>query len=244
MAEKTKLEIRTAIKKRKPTYRRRQSNQYAKIAKNDAWRRPKGMGNKSRRNRRGHIGMLKVGYGSPKSVRGANRDGLFEVVIGNIEQLKLVDSKTHVGVISRTVGDKKKLAILEFAQKEKLSIGNVGNISAKIDEIKSKRVSKEDTKNKKPSSTPKKDTKKAESKSQPKSDLKKDDSKVSKSSVPKSSVVKEEEKVPNNVKEETTPVTKKVTTTTTTTTTTTKKVNATAASAKKSSVETKEVSNK
>ena len=224
MADKTKLEIRTAIKKRKPTFRRRQSNQFAKIAKNDAWRRPKGMGNKSRRNRRGHIGMLKVGYGSPREVRGANRDGLFEVVIANIAQLQQVDLKTQAPIISATVGNKKKLDILEFALKEKISIGNVKDISAKIEEIKTKRVSKEETKTKKPSSTPKKESKKEENSTT--------------KAAPKSKDVDTKK-----VDEEKSPSTKKVTTTTTTTTTTTKKVSA-SASAKKSSVETKEVNNK
>ncbi|MFT4244788.1 MAG: eL32 family ribosomal protein [Candidatus Woesearchaeota archaeon] len=162
MADKIKLEIRTAIKKRKPTYRRRQSNQFAKLAKNDVWRRPKGMGNKSRRNRRGHIGMLKVGYGSPKEVRGANRDGLFEVVIANIAQLQLVNLKTQVPIISTTVGNKKKLEILEFALKEKISIGNVKDISAKIEEIKSKKKSEgsKDTKKKLDTKKVTKDSKK------------------------------------------------------------------------------------
>lgn len=235
MADKTKLEIRTAIKKRKPTYRRRQSNQFAKLAKNDVWRRPKGMGNKSRRNRRGHIGMLKVGYGSPKSVRGTNRDGLFEVVIGNIEQLKLVDSKTQIGVISRTVGAKKKLAILEYALKEKLSIGNVGNISQKIEDIKARKELSDDTKKAVKSLTSKKEISKLASNNAEKNS----DNDVRKK--PNKEIEKKEDAKVQTSSE--TPVTKKVTTTTTTTTTKTASVKTTAKSTSSSS-EKKEVTKK
>ena len=233
MAEKTKLEIRQAIKKRKPTYRRRQSNQYAKIAKNDSWRRPKGMGNKSRRNRRGHIGMLKVGYGSPKEVRGANREGFFEVVIANIHQLEQVDSKTQIAIISRTVGDKKKLEILEYAQKQKVSIGNVKDISATITAIKAKREEKVEEKTKKVQKAVKskeekpKSESKDESKTQAKSDSKEKDSKE---------VAKQDTK-PVVKKEEAQPAKKVTTTTTTTTKTTSKKVNASSSASKSSTTE-------
>lgn len=265
MADKTKLEIRTAIKKRKPTYRRRQSNQFAKLAKNDVWRRPKGMGNKSRRNRRGHIGMLKIGYGSPREVRGANRDGLFEVVIANIAQLRQVDTKTQVPIVSTTVGNKKKLDILEFALKEKISIGNVKDISAKIEEIKSKKKSEDSKDTKKKSDTKKvtKDSKKDSSKetakeskdesNKEKSDKKesskqpdKQSNKESNKKTNKAVEKKDEQKAPST----TTPASstsvsssgnKKVTTTTTTTTTTTKTASVKATS---SSSQTKEVSKK
>ena len=168
--KKSKLEIRKAIKKRKPTYKRIQSNQFAKFKNDEKWRRPKGMGNKDRRNRKGHIGMLKVGYGSPNEVKGANRSGMFEVIVCNVKDLDLVDTKTQVAVISRTVGAKKKVEILKAAMSKKIVVSNVKDSAAKISEIehnmkvskenkaikkvkKSNRAAKEDTKSKETKNT-------------------------------------------------------------------------------------------
>ena len=69
MVEKKLLQVRAQVKSRKPTYVRVQSNQFAKLKnKGASWRKPKGMGNKVRRGRRGQASMPQVGYGSPKSV--------------------------------------------------------------------------------------------------------------------------------------------------------------------------------
>lgn len=128
-----KLQIRKATKKRKPTYKRVQSNQYAKF-RDVKWRRPKGKGNKDRKNRKGHIGMIQVGYGSPKEVKGLNKDGLQEIIVYNIEGLKTI-TKGQVAVIARTVGAKKRLGILDEAKKSKIAIANVKDIDAKVKEL-------------------------------------------------------------------------------------------------------------
>lgn len=126
------VKTRSQVKKRKPTYKRTQHNQFAKFKNDVKWRRPKGMGNKDRRNRKGHIGTLKVGYGSPSEIRGANKDGLFEVLVHRVEDLALVDSKTQIGVISATVGGRKKAEILKEAQTKKVAIANVKDIAATL----------------------------------------------------------------------------------------------------------------
>lgn len=151
MASEEKLQIRKAIKKRKPTYLKRQANQFPKLKKVGAWRRPKGMGNKSRRNKRGHIGMLQIGYGSPKEVKGTNRNGYYEVVISNVKELESLDKQTQVGVLSKTLGQKKRLEVLKIAQKNNITITNVVDINSYIksveESMKEKKDSKAKTKN-------------------------------------------------------------------------------------------------
>lgn len=150
---KSKLEVRKAVKARKPTYKRVQSHQFAKLSETK-WRRPKGMGNKDRRNRKGHIGMLKIGYGSPKEVRGANRDGMFEVIVNSVKDLDLVDAKTQVGVLSQRLGNRKKIEVLNAAKEKKVTISNVKDVDSKIKELtKEKKVEKKtETKAKKSTS--------------------------------------------------------------------------------------------
>ena len=233
MAQQTKLEIRSAIKKRKPTYRRRQSNQFAKVAKKDSWRRPKGMGNKSRRNRRGHIGMLQVGYGSPKEIKGTNRDGLFEVIVSNIADLEKVQKSTQIAILSRTLGMKKKLDVLKVAKKNNILIGNVKDISTTIKEIESKFEEKKGSKKVEPKE---KDATKS-SKSTPKKGENKEklDTKSEVESKKNESTSKKPQSGDNLQAQQN--VNKK----TTTTTTTTKKVSASSSNSKS---ETKEVSKK
>lgn len=140
------LKVRSVVKSRKPTFKRRQTNQFAKLANDLKWRRPKGMGNKVRRNRRGQPSMPSVGYRSPKAVRGLNRDGLKEVLVYNLVDLKKVDSKTQIAVIGKAVGGKKKLEILNEAKKSNVLISNVKSID---DAIKSLTKEKKEKKEKK-----------------------------------------------------------------------------------------------
>jgi len=126
-----KLAVRSAIKKRKPTFIRRQGiRQFSKLKKS-GWRAPKGMGNKQRRGRKGQPIKPTTGFGSPKEVRGLNRNGLLEVLVFNVADLENI-SKGQIAVIGSTVGAKKKLEILNFAKSKKLLISNVKDIDAEI----------------------------------------------------------------------------------------------------------------
>ena len=141
-----KLKIRAEVKKRKPTYKRVQSHQFAKLSETK-WRKPKGMGNKVRRGRRGKPSMPEVGFGSPKEVRGFNKDGFKEVIVSNVEQLSNINTKTEAAVISSTVGAKKKLDILNAAKDKKISIANIKDIEVAIKaNTKEKKVKKATTK--------------------------------------------------------------------------------------------------
>lgn len=134
------LTVRGSVKKRKPKYVRAQGNQFAKF-REEKWRRPKGKGNKNRRGRRGHIGLLKVGYGSPADVRACDRNGLKEVLVSCVKDLDLV-LEGCVAVISRTVGGRKKLQILEEAKKRKVSVANFRDVDAKIKSLRKEKKEK------------------------------------------------------------------------------------------------------
>ncbi|MDA3854845.1 MAG: 50S ribosomal protein L32e [Candidatus Woesearchaeota archaeon] len=153
------LKVRALVKKRKPTYTRQQTNQFAKF-KGDGWRKPKGYQSKMRLRRRGHKGMPEVGFGSPKEVRGLNKAGFKEVVVNNVADLNKLNVKDEVAVIGRTVGGKKKVAILEEGKKLKIGFANVFDIDGTI-----KSLSKEPKKKVEKKSTEKKaDKPKAEDK--------------------------------------------------------------------------------
>lgn len=164
------LKVRSLIKKRKPLYKRVQKNQFAKF-REDKWRRPKGKGNKDRRNRKGHVGMLKIGYGSPKEVKYLNRFGLKEIIVKNILEIEKIDFKSQIPIISRTLGGKKKLELLKYAKQKKLNFGNISNIEKSIIKLTPKKREKKkfkpqttDNKNNKTKDTNVKKVEKIESK--------------------------------------------------------------------------------
>lgn len=135
MSQDKLLEARKQSKLRKPTFKRVQSNQFPKLRnQGNTWRKPKGMGNKVRRQRRGQPKMPTVGYGAPKQIRGLNRLGLNEIIVSNVSDLSKI-TKTDTVVISSTVGAKKKITILEEVKKAKLNISYIYDIDAKIKEL-------------------------------------------------------------------------------------------------------------
>lgn len=131
MVEKKLIEERAAVKKRKPTYKRVQSNQFARF-RDTKWRKPKGMGNKDRRNRKGHVGLLKIGYGSPAKVRGLDKNGFKEVLVYNVQDLAKVDTKSDIAVIGSSVGGKKRIDILTEAKAKKIQVSKVKDFDLAI----------------------------------------------------------------------------------------------------------------
>ena len=163
MTKEKLLAVRKQVKTRKPKFRRSQANQFAKLRNTDTWRKPKGMGNKIRRGRRGQPSMPTVGYGSPAEVRGLGFSGLNEVIVSNVSDLDKI-TKDDIVVISRTLGAKKKLEVLNAIKSKNLKVANVKDIDKEIKSLtkEKKEVKKESSK--KTATSKKEDKSKEESK--------------------------------------------------------------------------------
>jgi large subunit ribosomal protein L32e len=83
---------------------------------NAAWRRPKGIDNKLRHAYKGYPATVKVGYRSPRSVRGRHPSGFIPVRVSNAAELNKLDSGINCAVISAKLGAQK------FAELEALAI--------------------------------------------------------------------------------------------------------------------------
>jgi len=117
------IALRKKIKSYKPEFIRHDGHKKMRLAK--VWRKPRGIHNKVREHRRGYVRNLTPGYGSPLAVKGFHPKGLFPILITHIAQLKTLD-KTRQGVIvSAKVGSRKKLLILQEAEKLHLKILNL-----------------------------------------------------------------------------------------------------------------------
>ena len=139
----------------------------------DKWRKPKGITNKMGLKRKGHRVKVSPGFGTKNSDKATHKSGLKIITITNKEQLKSVNSKLQ-GIIIGKTGKKKKLEIIEEAEKLKITILNF-----KIKEYKESAQKFIESKKKEAEEREKKKAAKqeAEKKAEKKKDEKKDDEK-------------------------------------------------------------------
>ena len=99
------------------------------------WRRPHGLQSKIREKRKGHINPPSTGYGSPRAVYGLDMAGRAPLVVSNAQELQKA-TKEHVVIIARSVGMKKRVALVEAAIKKGLvlSIKNPSAFIAAVNE--------------------------------------------------------------------------------------------------------------
>ncbi|HER45377.1 MAG TPA: 50S ribosomal protein L32e [Thermoplasmatales archaeon] len=121
--EKEQLVIRRQIKKRTPYFLRDEGFRYKRIPKN--WRRPSGITSKLRINLKYRPSKVRVGFRSPKLVRGLHSSGFEEVMIHTVKELETVDPKKQAVRIGGTVGTKKRLEIAKRADELDIRVLNM-----------------------------------------------------------------------------------------------------------------------
>ncbi len=107
------LNIRKQQKRTKPDFIRQESWRYKRVK--PSWRRPRGIDNKMRSERKGWPASVKVGYRSPKRVRGFHPSGFEEIMIYNEYDLDFVNPSNQVVRIGHTVGRRKRVLIVQRA---------------------------------------------------------------------------------------------------------------------------------
>jgi len=87
------------------------------------WRKPKGITNKKRLNRKGHTANVRPGYGTPNAEK--NKKASLEIItIKNLQELEKINPKTQCVVIGRC-GKQKKLDLIKTAEEKKITIINL-----------------------------------------------------------------------------------------------------------------------
>ena len=137
------LAIRKTLKGKKPTFTRHDAHKKKRVG--TGWRRPKGRQNKMRLHRKGYAKIRSTGYSSPVAVRGLSKQGLTQNVVANLKDFQSLDAKKDGVIISGTVGGKKKLVLIDFAEKNNFTILNLDakvvkkSIDEKLEAKKAKR---------------------------------------------------------------------------------------------------------
>ncbi|MEM4756407.1 MAG: 50S ribosomal protein L32e [Candidatus Woesearchaeota archaeon] len=143
---KKALELRKAIKKKKPTFLRQDAHKLKKLPKN--WRSPKGAHSKMRHANKGKRQLVKKGYGSPKEAYGLHPTGLRVVLVSSLQQLATLDPKTDGVLLSHTVGKKKRMQLIQEIIKRNLTLLNAQDPHKTLEAIGSWFAKKKEQKHK------------------------------------------------------------------------------------------------
>lgn len=120
------MRVKKNISKKRPKFSKFESWRLVRVK--DYWRRPTGIDNKMRQKRKGWPKSVKVGYRSPRAVRGLHPSGMEEVAVFNVGDLTIVDPETQVARIGGSVGARKRSAIVSEAENLGIRILNRGEI--------------------------------------------------------------------------------------------------------------------
>ena len=111
-------------KKRRRTPRFLRQESWRLVRVKERWRRPRGKTSKTRLGMRGWPSTVKVGYKSKLEERGLHPSGLREILVRRPQDLEKVDPKTRIVKIGHSVGERKRIAIMERAQALQLTVAN------------------------------------------------------------------------------------------------------------------------
>jgi len=129
---KKELEQRKEQQARKPGFSRHASHRKARLP--DNWRRPKGLQNKLRLNKKSRGPSVSTGYRTPVLVRGRSESGKKEALVYTKNDILNLEPESHALIIAR-VGNKRRVELLEEAKKQGFEVLN-HDVEKRVTEIK------------------------------------------------------------------------------------------------------------
>ncbi|OLB90747.1 MAG: 50S ribosomal protein L32e [Thaumarchaeota archaeon 13_1_40CM_38_12] len=119
---KESLELRKKLAKHRPDFIRQESWRYVRLAEN--WRKPKGIDNHQRKQKKGWPALVRIGYGGPKASRGLHPSGYTDNLVYNVKDLEKLNPKTDGIRFGHSVGKRKRLEVISKAKEMNFKIFN------------------------------------------------------------------------------------------------------------------------
>ena len=115
------LRVKRTLHAARPTFRRHGSQRKSEVKA--AWRKPRGLHNKQKDNKKNRLARPDNGWRTPQEVRGLHMSGLVIVRVETLAHLEGLTPAQH-GVVIAGVGAKKQLALIDAASKKGLRVLN------------------------------------------------------------------------------------------------------------------------
>ncbi len=128
------LKVKANLKRRQPKFIRQDAHKHKRVKQ--VWRAPKGLHSKIKDSKKGYRAKLQEGYHTPKAVRGMDKHGLYPTIVATVAELKKLNAAKHSVIVSGTLGNKKRVLIIEEAVKHKFTLSNA--TAKKAEDIKAK----------------------------------------------------------------------------------------------------------
>jgi large subunit ribosomal protein L32e len=116
------LQLRKKMKHKRPKFIRQESWRLKKLK--PSWRCPRGIDNRARTKKKGHITLPSIGFKTPKKVRHLHASGFQEVIIHNMAELEQVDYRKQVAKIAHSIGRHKRVLLQDRADELNILILN------------------------------------------------------------------------------------------------------------------------
>lgn len=116
---KAALALRSAQKKKTPSFRRTEWFRYKRLSRS-GWRAPHGMDSKQRRNYKYRGSLVRIGHGKVAAARFLHPSGFREVMVHNVADLEAIDPETQAARVGGSVGGRKREHI--YARADELGI--------------------------------------------------------------------------------------------------------------------------
>ena len=124
MADKRLVRIAKEKRRRQPEFRHEQAHRWIRVK--DSWRKVRGIDSATRQKRKGRIPMVSAGYRKPKAIRGLHPSLYEEVLVHRPDDLEGLDPDIHAIRIGSTVGQRKRVDIIQKAEAMLLRVLNPG----------------------------------------------------------------------------------------------------------------------
>ncbi|TFG22254.1 MAG: 50S ribosomal protein L32e [Promethearchaeota archaeon] len=135
MEHKRLFEIRKKMKKQRPSFNRVESWRYKRVK--PSWRKARGIDSKTRRKNKAGVKSPSVGYRTPKKIRGIHPSGYQEVRVFTIKDLDTLNKNKHALKISSRLGAKKRIMLVEAAQRKGFKVLNLGISQQELESFES-----------------------------------------------------------------------------------------------------------
>ena len=122
MSKENLLKVKQEKKSVNPRFIRQDIHKKKRLAK--LWRKPRGCDSKKRLMKNNRL-IVKPGYGTPKILRKREKTGKEIVAVTSVNDLKSLGPKKHTIIVSKKLGLKNKLVLLNKLVEEKFTVHNI-----------------------------------------------------------------------------------------------------------------------